>query len=154
MRSPHDVTHTFYSTRDNADPTQFAWPYGGIVEFYPDLALSVPSSSGYRVETTITSWHFQGSPPLDTGVDQAFGPREPLRVLWSKYPPKQLKPPDVYAYHIARVDVPVALAVTVEYTYQITDAAGTPIGPPLNGSIEGQFTIGLVYTSLGIGRQP
>jgi hypothetical protein len=98
-RSPHDgATKPFYTTQDNPDPMRFTWMYGGMLEFYPDVNLSVPAASGYRVAATITGWHFRGSPPLDsTLMDQALAYRAPVRILWSKYPPPELHPPAVYA---------------------------------------------------------
>ena len=42
-------------------------------------------------------------------------------------PPSELRPPEAYTYRIARVDAPVTIAVTVEYTYQLYDAAGAEV---------------------------
>jgi hypothetical protein len=155
-RSPHDgATGSFASTAHNPDPTRFAWMYGGVLEFYPDLALTLPAVPGYQVSSTITGWHFRGSPPLDaTAVDRALAYRQPLRILWSKYPPPELRPPEVETYRITRVDAPVTIAVTVDYTYQITDATGTPVGPALGGTVEGQFTVSLVYPQVLDGGRP
>lgn len=155
-RSPHDgATRPFFTTSNNPDPTRFAWTYGGIVEFYPDVALTLPTASGYRVTTTITGWHFRGSPPLDAiPVDRPLAYRQPIRILWSKYPPPELHASDVHTYRIARVDEPVAITVSINYTYQLYDATGLPIGTPLTGSIEGQFTVALVYTQVLDGGQP
>jgi hypothetical protein len=155
-RSPHDgATSPFYTTKNNPNSTHFSWMYGGMLEFYPDVDLSLPAAPGYRVTTTITGWRFRGSPLLDpTPVDRALAYRQPIRILWSKYPPPELQAPEVDAYRIARVDVPVAIAVTVEYTYQVSDTAGAPVGPPLSGAIAGQFTVSLVYTQVLDGGQP
>jgi hypothetical protein len=155
-RSPHDsAASLFYSTQSNSDPMHFAWAYGGMLVFYPDVALSLPEESGYRVAATISGWHFHGSPPLDsTPVDQALAYRAPIQILWSKYPPAGLHPPAAYAYRIARVDEPVTIAVTVDYTYQYYDMAGVPIGAPLDGSIEGQFSVALVYPQVLDGGRP
>jgi hypothetical protein len=145
-RSPHDGAATFASTRDNRDPTHFAWSYGGMLEFYPDVTLTLPRASGYRAAPTITSWHFHGSPPLNTTpVDRVLAYGQPIRIVWSKYPPPELHASNVEAYHIAQVDSPVTIMVTVDYTYQIYDTVGLPVGTPLTGSIEGQFTVSLVY---------
>jgi hypothetical protein len=152
-RSPHAVG-PYAPTRDNPDPSRFAWMYGGMLEFYPDLQLTLPGGSGYRAERTMTGWHFRGSPPLNAApVDRALAYGQPIRILWSKYPPPELRPPAIYAYQIARVDAPVTIAVTLDYTYQVFDAAGLPVGAPLSGSVEGQFTIALVYPEV-LGGQP
>ena len=106
------------------------------------------------MSASITGWQFRGSPPLDsTAVDRALGYRQPIRILWSKYPPRELHAPETDAYRIPRVDTPVAIAVTVDYTYQVYDAAGLPIGLPLSGSIEGQFSVALVYGQILDGGQ-
>jgi hypothetical protein len=154
-RSTRHNVEPFHSTRDNPDPMRFSWTYGGIVEFYPDVALSLPADSGYEIRATITGWRFLGSPPLDaTAVDQSLAYQAPIRILWSKYPPPELRPPSVYSYHIKRVDEPVAVAVEVEYSYQLYDAAGAPVGMPLEGSIEGQFSVSLVYSQVLDGGRP
>jgi hypothetical protein len=87
-------------------------------------------------------------------VDRALNERQPIRILWSKYPPPELRPPSTYTYRIARVDEPVAIAVEIEYSYQFFDAVGAPVGPPLEGSIEGQFTVSLVYSQVLDGGRP
>jgi len=148
-RSPHDGPAAgFVATEHNPDPAHFAWSYGGIMEFYPDLDLTLPAAPGYLLTTTITGWHFRGSPPLDAApVDRALAYRQPIRILWSKYPPPELHAPEVDGYRIARVDAPVALVVVVDFTYTLTDPSGVAL-PPISGSVEGQFTVDLVYTQV------
>jgi hypothetical protein len=155
VRSAHDgATAAFQSTQHNVDPAHFSWNYGGIAEFYPDITLNLPAGSGYQVTSSITGWHFRGSPPLDPApVDRVLAARQPIRLLWSKYPPSEWHTPDVEAYRILRVDTPVAIAVTVAYTYQVYDAAGILIGPLLTGSVEGQFIVSLVYPQVLDGGQ-
>jgi hypothetical protein len=155
VRSPHDPTASFLSTRNNADPARFSWRYAGLLEFYPEVDLEIPSEwtgLGYQVEATIDHWRFRGSPPLGD-ADRRLSPREPARLLWSKYPPAEMQPPDVYAYRLPALGN-VRLAVTIVYRYTFISPEGIQVGVPIQGALDGQFTITLVASQVLEGGAP
>jgi hypothetical protein len=152
-RSPHDTDRAFYSTKDNLDPTRFAWTYGGYLEFYASIKLEPPpSAANYRVRSRVTQWHYAGSPPYgDADVDLAD--KQPISILWSKYPL-----PDTrlhhYAYQIPRVGELVHIAVSVQYEYQYLDQTGQPVGPLVEDTVSGMFTLDLLYPQVLLPSTP
>jgi hypothetical protein len=124
-----DAGESFETTRNNPSPATFSWTYGATLEFYPDVELALPpnvgSWPGYTFVTTPDRWWYLGSPPLGAANDQRQR-EEPARVIWSKFPPPEARPPVVYPYQLQRIDAnnsPV-LDVQIDYTYRLT----TPFG--------------------------
>lgn len=142
-----DGSAPWVSTAGNDDPLRFTWPYGDVLSFYPDAALSFDLdaalvAAGYRVDWQIDGWTFLGSPPHgQAALERAH--RQPVAVLWSKYPPPDARPPDLYAYAIPAV-TDQQLAVHLRYSYQIVDAAGVPLSEPVTASTDTAFTVALL----------
>lgn len=142
--SPDD--DEFLNTRENPNPARWRWLYGGPMEFYPDLDMDFTldpalAAQGYRVESEITGWTFLGSPTLGP-TEEELDYEETVQTLWTTIDGLQ-DDPDVYEYLMPYVK-PQPLDVAVHYEYQMVDASGTPVGEPVEDTLEGTFTIGIV----------
>lgn len=142
--SPDD--DEFLNTRDNPNPARWRWLYGGPMEFYPDIDMDFTldpalAAQGYHVEHTITGWTFLGSPTLGP-TEEELDYEETVQTLWTTIDGLQ-DDPDVYEYLMPYVK-PQPLDVAVHYEYQLVDASGTAVGEPVEDTLTGTFTIGIV----------